>query len=400
VPYVDILPLTFENKQYSTQFGIRFNNHQSDLYQLVFHNCFNYRAHGFSDRVAVDFTVGIIERNEGSYLSAGDIQKPLLYLYMSFLFALTTILWINVLCKSDSKNIFKVHKLMAILVAIKTLSLFSHGVNFYFVSLYGHQREIWAIIFYITHLLKGALLFGTIILIGTGYTFFKNFLTDRDRNLFMVILPLQVLDNIAMVIIEESDFGEQRYHFWFEIFVFLDLVCCIAIIWPVVWSINHLKEGAQTDGKAAFNLEKLRIFQHFYVIVIAYIYATRVAKFLVEISLPFNHQWIAEAVVELSTLFFFCLVGSKFRPISSNPYLKLTQDENSDAESGIALTTNGLYENVQRVQRINMDDELNDIPGAIGGRRSSSSQNSDNEDDQDDTTLLPKTGRDMGLLTL
>lgn len=42
---------------------------------------------------------------------------------------------------------------MTALVMLKVLSLFCHGMNFLFVSRYGHQREIWAITYYVVHLL-------------------------------------------------------------------------------------------------------------------------------------------------------------------------------------------------------------------------------------------------------
>jgi len=42
-----------------------------------------------------------------------------------------------------------------------------------------------------------------------------------------------------------------------------------------VWSIRHLQDASQTDGKATISLEKLKLFRHFYIMVVVYIYFTR-----------------------------------------------------------------------------------------------------------------------------
>jgi len=46
-------------------------------------------------------------------------------------------------------------------------------------------------VFLIHFRLKGALLFTTIVLIGTGYFFIKHVLSDRDKKIFLIVIPLQ-----------------------------------------------------------------------------------------------------------------------------------------------------------------------------------------------------------------
>jgi len=93
-------------------------------------------------------------------------------------------------------SVFKIHYLMAVLVYLKSFSLLFHGINYHFIQTKGEHVEAWAILYYITHLLKGAVLFITIVLIGTGWNFIKHILSDKEKKLFMLVIPLQV--NIAV----------------------------------------------------------------------------------------------------------------------------------------------------------------------------------------------------------
>ena len=60
--------------------------------------------------------------------------------------------------------------------------------------------------FFIHYRLKGALLFTTIVLIGTGYFFIKHVLSDRDKKIFLIVIPLQASIMFYTFFISELSF--------------------------------------------------------------------------------------------------------------------------------------------------------------------------------------------------
>lgn len=237
------------------------------LYNLYFHACPNY-DYDPARTYSLNFNVDIEENNNGNYLSATEMPLPILYFLMSVLYFLSGLVWVYVL-RGSKHPVFKIHYLMGVLIFLKSLSLMFHSINFHFIETLGEAVETWAILYYITHLLKGACLFITIVLIGTGWTFIKvrlillnglihidiissfvkHILSDKDKKIFMIVIPLQVLANIAEIILDESEQGSLEHSTWRDIFILVDLLCCAAILFPVVWSIRHLQEASAT-GKA------------------------------------------------------------------------------------------------------------------------------------------------------
>ncbi|KAM4595664.1 protein GPR108 [Fundulus diaphanus] len=341
-----VLYLNKSNDLYSFSFQLVVGQNAQGLYSLKFHNCQNQAP---VNKRPYSLTVDVIERNPGSYLSAAEIPLSRLYICMAGVFFTAAMVWVYTLMK-HRYSVFKIHWLMAALAFTKSTSLVFHSINYHFINTEGHPIEGWAVMYYITHLLKGALLFITLALIGTGWAFVKYILSDKEKKIFMIVIPLQVLANVAYIIIESTEEGSSDYYLWKEILFLVDLICCGAILFPVVWSIRHLQEASSTDGKAAMNLEKLKLFRHYYVMIVCYIYFTRIIAILLKITMPFQWQWCYEFLVEVSTLFFFVLTGYKFRPASNNPYLTLPQDE-EDVEMDEVVTESGVLEGISKVKK-------------------------------------------------
>ncbi|XP_004277325.1 protein GPR108 [Orcinus orca] len=353
-----VLGLGHLNNSYNFSFHVVIGSRAEEgQYNLNFHNCYNSvpgREQPF------DITVMIREKNPEGFLSAAEIPLFKLYMVMSACFLASGIFWVSILCK-NTYNVFKIHWLMAALAFTKSVSLLFHSINYYFINSQGHPIEGLVVMHYITHLLKGALLFITIALIGSGWAFIKYILSDKEKKVFGIVISLQVLANVAYIVIESREEGTSDYGVWKEILFLVDLICCGAILFPVVWSIRHLQDTSGTDGKVAVNLAKLKLFRHYYVMVICYIYFTRIIAILLRVAVPFQWQWLYQLLVEGSTLAFFVLTGYKFQPTRDNPYLRLPQEDEEDEEvvqMKQVMTDSGFREGLSKVNKTTSRREL------------------------------------------
>ena len=103
--------------------------------------------------------------------------------------------------------------MMTVLLVFKFLSLMFEAITFFNVKAFGHPIG-WNVLFYIFAVLKGIMLFVTVLLVGTGWGLLKPFLSGREKKVLMVVLALQVVDNIALIVVDELAPGSTTYGRW------------------------------------------------------------------------------------------------------------------------------------------------------------------------------------------
>ncbi|KAM7526281.1 hypothetical protein LguiA_016183 [Lonicera macranthoides] len=296
-------------------------------YSLFFANC------APESQVTMDVRTEVYNLDPGSvkdYLSAGLTQLPALYFFFSVIYIAFLGFW-TMNCLKNKRSVHRIHLLMAGLLVMKALNLICAAEDKHYVKVTGTPHG-WDVLFYIFQFIRVVLLFTVIILIGTGWSFLKPFLQEKEKKVLMIVIPLQVLANLASIVIGETGPFIKDWVTWNQVFLLVDIVCCCAIIFPIVWSIRSLRETSKTDGKAARNLAKLTLFRQFYIVVIGYLYFTRIVVFALKTIAAYKYQWVANAAEEIASLAFYTVMFYMFRPVEKNEYFVLDDEEEEAAE--------------------------------------------------------------------
>ncbi|XVF57057.1 hypothetical protein PTKIN_Ptkin06aG0172800 [Pterospermum kingtungense] len=298
---------------------------EPDEYNLVFGNC----QPEFRVSMHVHTEMYNLKDGEKDFLPAGKTPLPKLYFLFFLIYAGFFIVWVFA-CVNQRPRVEKIHLIMGALLLFKCLKMICASEDKMYVRKTGTPHG-WDVAFYIFGFLKGIMLFTVIILIGTGWSFLKPYLQEREKQVLMTVIPLQVLENIVYVVISETGPATRDWMTWNQLFLLIDIACCCVVLFPIIWSIRSLREASKTDGKVARNLEKLTLFKQFYIVVIAYLYFTRIVVSAIGAFLNYRWEWMITALEEGASLVFYAFIFYNFQPMEKNPYLVISDEEENAA---------------------------------------------------------------------
>ncbi|XP_040988493.1 protein CANDIDATE G-PROTEIN COUPLED RECEPTOR 7-like [Juglans microcarpa x Juglans regia] len=326
------LVYTFDKLKDAKGFSIVFSETDADQFTFVFANCLQSQLSVSMDvRSAMYNLDGAYSSRD--YLPAGKTILPTIYFLFSLVYFPLAGLWVSVLYKKRL-TMFGIHFFMLAVLILKFLNLLCEAEEKSFIKRTGSVHG-WDVLFYIFSFLNGIALFTLIVLLGTGWSFLKPYLQDKEKKVLMIVISLQVVANIAQVGIDKSGPFGQDWVTWKQVFLLVDVVCCCAVLFPIVWSIKNLRKEARTDGKAT--AVNLTLFRQYFVVVICYICFTRVVVFALETITSYRYLWTIVLAAELATLAFYVFTGYKFKPEAHNPYFVVDDEEVAAADQALKL---------------------------------------------------------------
>ncbi|KAL5207721.1 hypothetical protein ABZP36_032156 [Zizania latifolia] len=312
-----------------------------DEYAVLFSNCQDGVEVTMDVRTEMYNVRGGVSDGPRDYLPVGLQPLPTIYTAVSVVYFAFLAAWACA-CVRHRATAERIHAVMGALLLFKALKMACAAEDSWHVERTGTPHG-WDVAFYVFGFFKGVLLFTVIILIGTGWSFLKPYLQEREKNVLMIVIPLQVIENLLLVVIGETGPTGPDWIVWNQVFLLVDVICCCTVFFPIIWSIRSMREASRTDGKAALNLQKLTLFKRFYVVVVGYLYFTRIIASAFLALLSYKYQWGVNVAIEAASFAFYLFVFYDFQPVEKNPYLYIGDATEDDGAGGELEMDDGAF---------------------------------------------------------
>jgi len=284
--FVDMMPLSHWGSNNNVPVAYNFKAGEEGLYFLIYQVCMKDPRDRIDlhSRFELDFHFSNRDMfNRVSYLPRGEMNLPWLFFAFAMLYAVCLYIWnahIGLIkdgkegyfdigdepvtaaatipgatATPDVPTIYPIHYLMGFLLTIKFCTLFFESIRYHYLRVTGHAT-FFSVIYYIFAFLKGMTLFTVIVLIGSGWSFVKSFLSAREKKMILGVLFLQVINNIAIVVLTQETEGEVSFDRWTAILHLVDIVCCCAVLLPIVWQVNQLERTCKRINTKATKTTK------------------------------------------------------------------------------------------------------------------------------------------------
>ncbi|KAK1434936.1 hypothetical protein QVD17_00691 [Tagetes erecta] len=292
-------------------------------YSLFFANCYPQSV------VTMHVHTELFNSDDGvtkDYLSVGLTQLPSLYFVFSLIYVWFLALWIS-LCFKNTRPVKRIHLLMTALLVTKTLSLICATVDNHEVKVTGTHNG-WNVLFNSFQFMNVLISFVVIVLIGAGWPYLKPVLLEKEKKVLKIVIPLQILANVASIVIGETGPYVEYWFTWNQVFLLVDFIACCAVIFPIVWSIRSFRKSDVKSGR------NVTVFRMFGFMVICYLLFTRFGVFVMKTIADYKQMWVCYAAEELGSLVLYLVVFYMFRPV-------LVEDEYSLV---VVADDKGVYE--------------------------------------------------------
>ncbi|KAE8695037.1 beta-carotene isomerase D27 [Hibiscus syriacus] len=307
----DFVKLVFEFKSLkgNSSFNTVYQENNADQYTLVFANCLNHVKVSMNVRSEMYNLDG--KENQRDYLSAGKTILPRVYFLFALVYFILAGIWGYVLY-IKRLTVFRIHFFMLAVVILKAVNLLCEAEDKSYIKRTGSAHG-WDVLFYIFSFLKGVMLFTLIVLIGTGWSFLKPYLQDKEKKVLMIVIPLQVVANVAQIVIDETGPFGHDWMMWKQVF-------CSSMSSVVARCCSPSFGRLRTCERRLRPMGKLRVVVYALVTITSY-----------------KYLWTSEVAGELATLVFYVFTGYKFKPEPHNPYFVIDDEEEEAAAEQLKL---------------------------------------------------------------